>query len=133
MKMNRLSLAAAILLAAVAVAGCGGGNDDEAGEQFTPFDITPDSLTLTAPDGSPDGVCGVAGGFLVLISGGSAPYRIVNLFPDYVTVDKTTVAHRGETFTVGFTGGCLDPGSVVVIDAVGRELTLTLTNEPAQN
>lgn len=128
MKTNRLSLSAAVLLAALVAAGCGGGNDDEAGEQFTPFGITPDDIGVTGPPGA----CGVGGNFEVLVSGGSAPYRIVNTVPDYVTVDRTTVAHRGETFTVSFLGGCLDPGTIVVIDAVGREVTLTLTNEEGE-
>jgi hypothetical protein len=128
MKTNRLSLSAAVLLAAFAAAGCGGGNDDEAGEQFTPFGITPDSIGVTGPAGA----CATGFGGDVLVSGGSAPYRVVNLVPDFVTVDKTTVAHRGETFSVTFIAGCLDPGTIVVIDAVGREVTLTLTNEEGE-
>lgn len=128
MKTNRLSLVAAAWLAALAVSGCGGGNDDEAGEQFTPFGITPDSIGVTGPPGA----CAQGFGGDVLVSGGSAPYRVVNLVPDFVSVDKTTVAHRGETFSVTFTNGCLDPGTIVVIDAVGREVTLTLTNEEGE-
>ena len=110
------------------VAACGGGNDDEAGEQFTEFGITPDDITLTGPPGS----CGAGGNFIILVSGGSAPYRVVNLAPDVLTIDRTEVAHRSETFTVNFVGGCADSVSVQVIDATGKEVTLTATNEEGE-
>ena len=127
MNTKRIQVGLSALLLAVGLAACGGSGDDEAGSN-TQFSIVPDNMTLTGPPGA----CGVGGDTLVLVSGGVAPYRIVNLVPAYVTVNKTEVANRDETFMVSFLGGCLDPGQVVVIDSLNRQVVLTLTNKEGE-
>jgi len=136
MKSIPLTLAAAVASAALLIA-CGGGGDDKAGSP-TAFSIVPDEIGLSVPDGNPDGLpqgtcystSGGAGG-RVYVYGGAAPYRIDNTSPDYVTVDRTTVAHRGDFFLVDFTGGCTDSAIIVIVDALDNQVQLKLTNEGA--
>ncbi len=89
------SLALACLLFAAALAACGGGGDDDAGSQTT-FSVQPDTVTFT----STTTVCAGGGNQDVYVYGGTAPYRIDNTVPDYVTVDKNQVDSRGGHFTV---------------------------------
>jgi hypothetical protein len=126
LKMKRIpfkALAAAIACTTL-LASCGGGDDDDAGS-ITPFGVTPDSIDVTGPN---DTSCGAGFGGDVLVSGGTAPYRVVNLIPGYVSVDRTTVDDRNKTFAVTFSGLCFEEGQVVVIDALDRQVTLTLSN-----
>jgi hypothetical protein len=106
------------------LASCGGGGADEAGSPTT-FSIIPNSIKVTGPVG----FCAAGTVGSVFVYGGAAPYRIDNTVPAYVTIDKGEVAHPGESFSVTFLGGCLDPGNVVVKDRLGKVVTLTLTNE----
>jgi len=123
-----MKLASLILLCAVVTSSCGGGNDDESGSP-TALSLVPNSITLTGPA---PGVCGAGTVGLVVVSGGVAPYRVINTVPAYISVDKTEVAHRNESFTVTFLGGCIDPGNVVVIDSLDHQVVLTVTNQEGE-
>jgi hypothetical protein len=123
MKIQPLSLAA--VLAAAVVAGCGGGGDDNAGS-VTPLSVVPSDLSITGPKDACAG--GPLSSSQVYVYGGAAPYRIDNPFPNYVTIDRTHVDSRGGYFTITFTGGCIDPGSIVVVDALDKQVTLTVHN-----
>ena len=128
----------AALGAAALVGGCGGGGggDDTAGSP-TAFSVVPSEITLSVPEGNPGGLpegrcygtTGGAGG-RIFVYGGAAPYRIDNTSPAYVVVDRTTVAHRGDFFQVDFTGNCTSSAILVIVDALDRQVHVTLVNEP---
>ncbi|MES2099604.1 MAG: hypothetical protein V4569_07270 [Pseudomonadota bacterium] len=122
-----------------ALAGCGGGGDDEAGS-LTAFSLSASTLTLSG---------GCVGGYVadVYVYGGAAPYRLDNTFPDAIKVSNmpvpvdpaipafedvtttTEVAHRGDRFSVWFKPGmCFSPGVVVVVDKNDRQVSLTLNH-----
>lgn len=126
---SRNALLALIVLVG-SLAACGGGGDDEAGS-LTVFSVVPSSLTVTAATGAPAGVCG--SGFVgeVFVYGGAAPYRLDNTAPDAVTLNKSQVGDRGGSFTVTFTGVCVSPVTIVVVDKLDKQVTLTLNNKPA--
>jgi hypothetical protein len=134
--MKKYSLRALWLSAIAAVlTSCGGsGTTDESGSP-TAFRIVPDTVGVTGappPVGAPSGTkgtCAVGGTTEVFVFGGTAPYRIDNTVPLYVRLNKTTLQAKGESFTVTFLGGCLDPGQVVVVDHLDRQVVLTLTNK----
>ena len=123
MKLTSFSTAGAVAASVVLVAACGGGGDDEAGS-LTTFSVVPSSITATGPTGA----CAVGASSEVFVYGGAAPYRIDNTVPGYVSVNKTQVDQRGGSFTVTFSGGCLAPGQIVVVDKLDRQVTLTLNN-----
>lgn len=124
MNMTLLKTPTALLACVAVLAACGGGGDDNAGS-LTEFSVSPNEVTVTN-----DASCASAAGTqaVILVSGGAAPYHVHNSFPTAISIDKTTVDSRGGTFTVTFQGPCVDPATVVVTDANGRQATLTLTN-----
>lgn len=138
MKLNPLTLALAAAASTVLVlAACGGGDDDEAGSP-TALSVVPASITNSVPEGNPNnipvGECASdlgSNGSRVFVYGGVAPYRLDNTQPDYVVLDRTTVSNRGDYFTAWFTTGCIDPAIIVVVDALDRQVQLTMVNEPA--
>jgi hypothetical protein len=108
------------------VAGCGGGGDAEAGSP-TAFSVQPSKLTVTS---SSTTAC--YSGFVgtVFVYGGAAPYRLDNTAPDSVTLSTNTVADRGGSFTVSYTGAsCFDPALIVVVDKLDNVVTLSLTSK----
>lgn len=112
-----------VSLGLAVLAGCGGG-DDQAGS-LTPLSVVPDDFAVTAPGvGCP--AYSTPAHTTIFVYGGTAPYRLANTVPAWISLDKGQVDHRGESFTVSFTGGCLDPGHIVVIDANDRQVTVTL-------
>lgn len=130
MKMLPLSAKLAAAICSAVLISCGGGGDDEAGS-LTPFSVVPSTLTFTAAVGSPPGVCPAGFGAEVFIYGGAAPYRLNNSAPDAVILNKSQVGDRGGSFTVTFTGQCVDPASVVIVDKNDRQVILTLTSKSA--
>jgi hypothetical protein len=122
---NSLALALALSTLLLATA-CGGGDDDEAGS-LTPLSVVPSDITVTGPAGFCPGA-GTIG--KVFIYGGTAPYRIDNTNPDFVTTDKSSVGDRGGSFTVTSLGqGCLDTGPIVVRDKNERQVIVTISLE----
>lgn len=139
MKLRSLNATVPLMALLGALAGCGGGGDDEAGS-LTPFSLSASTLTLSG---------GCVGGYVadVYVYGGAAPYRLDNTFPDVIKVSNmpapvdpavqpafenvtatTEVAHRGDRFSVWFKAGtCFSPGVVVVVDKNDKQVSLTLT------
>lgn len=130
MKLTSLQAAVPVIVLVASLAACGGGGDDEAGS-LTVFSVAPSTLTVTAATGTPQGVCaaGFAGEFFVY--GGTAPYRLDNTAPEAMTLNKSQVGDRGGSFTVTFTGACISPAIIVIVDSLDKQVTLTLNNKPA--
>lgn len=124
MKTIRRSTLALAFIAATVVSACGGGGDDQAGS-VTAFSVVPSEVKVTGPTGA----CAAGATARIYVYGGVAPYRIDNPFPTHIGLDRTRVDNRGDFFTVTFLGGCVDPATVVIVDAVDKQVTLTLINE----
>jgi len=126
-KRNAGSVAVASLLGAVGVlVACGGGGDDDAGSVAT-FSIQPTTVTFTVPTDA-SGVCFGGASQDVFVYGGTAPYRVDNTVPDYVSVNTTQVDSRGGHFTVTTNGGCLKNGTIVVVDKLDHQVVFTVNN-----
>lgn len=110
------------------MAGCGGGNDNEAGG-LTAFNVVPTALTLTGPD---ENTCGIGYAGRVYVVGGSGPYRVLNVGAgapgnEYIVISRTTLDRPGDYFEVTLLG-CMTSIPVAVIDQQGRQVTLSLTS-----
>jgi len=123
------SLTVASLLFAGVLAACGGGGDDQAGS-VTAFSVQPATVTFTAPSTAASGVCVGGGTQDVFVYGGAAPYRIDNTVPDYVDVDKAQVGDRGGSFRLTTRAGCLENGTIVIVDKLDKQVTFTVNNKP---
>lgn len=123
MKTTRVNAAVILLASAGLLAGCGGGGDDHAGS-LTEFSVQPADISVSGGIGA----CAVGATANVFVYGGTAPYRIDNPFPTHISVNKTRVDSRGGSFSITFLGGCIDPGSIIVVDALDRQVTLTVHN-----
>jgi len=126
MKQISLSRSFPVITLVCLLASCGGGSDDEAGSP-TAFSVVPSTLTVTS---SSTTAC--YAGFVgeIFVYGGAAPYRLDNTAPDSVVLSTTTVDHRGGSFTVSYTGAaCFDPATIVVVDALDKQVTLSLTSK----
>ena len=123
MKTIRIAAATVALAASGLLASCGGGGDDHAGS-VTPLSVQPTDVGVTGPVG----FCAAGATANIFVYGGTAPYRIDNPFPTHISVDKTRVDHRGDSFTITFLGGCIDPGTVIIVDALDAQVTLTVHN-----
>lgn len=122
-KSNAGSLTLASLLFVAALAACGGGGDDDAGSP-TALSVQPDTVTFT----SDSTACAGGGRQDVYVYGGTAPYRIDNTIPDYVSVDKSQVDSRGGHFTVTVGAACIKNGTIVVVDKLDNQVVFTVNN-----
>ena len=114
------------------LASCGGGGDI-AGDS-TEFSVSPKDVKLTVVSAT-KGDCSSASSSaatVFTIIGGQAPFRIVNAFPDGLTVDKTEVSGKDPKFSVKPRGGCGDPFIVTVLDYHSRVVTVEYTVESEQ-
>ena len=107
---------------ALVLASCGGGGD-VAGDQST-FMLSPKDINLGCPpDENPT---------YVTIIGGQPPYRIINSWPDAMTVDKTEATGKDPIFTVTATGtSCVAPGTITVLDYHSKTVALTVNMKAA--
>lgn len=132
MKSRALKLTVSVLAAMSMLSACGGGEDDEAGGP-TPLSITPETLTITgptAPTGFP-ATCPLqdtTNAVVVFIYGGAAPYRLDNSSPQDIVLDKSSVAHPGQSFTVTAKQGCYENSTVTVLDSLNNRVTFTLSS-----
>lgn len=120
------------LVSVFTLASCGGGGDI-AGDS-TEFTVSPKEVTLTVVSpvkGDCSGAASSAATVFTII-GGQAPFRIVNAFPDGLTVDKTEVSGKDPKFSARPRGGCGDPFIVTVLDYHSRIVTVEYTVESEQ-
>jgi len=137
--MKRSTVRFLLSVASVAaLASCGGGGDESGSP--TAFSIVPDTFTIEGDPPAPGspagtkGTCAVGGPAVeVFVYGGTAPFRIDNTLPAYVSINKQTVQHKGESFSLTFLGGCFDAGKIAVVDSLDNQVVLTLTNKPGEN
>ena len=132
---TRAALPMALMVALITtLSGCGGGGDAAAGSP-TVLSVAPNTMTLTAATpangGPPAGQCVAAPAGEFFIYGGTAPYRIDNTVPTAMVLNRTTVSDRGGSFTVTFTGVCISPATLVVVDQLDKQVTITLNNKPS--
>ena len=130
MKSVLLTAVVPALASLALLGGCGGGDSDLSGSPTT-FTTVPATMgfTVKAIANAVNQPCGVGVVGDVYIYGGAPPYRIDNNFPTSISLNRTVVSDFGGSFTVSFVGGgCLDPGSVTVLDSLNRIVTVTLTN-----
>jgi hypothetical protein len=119
---NSARSAALAIAATIVLSACGGGGN----ESGPPDEVVLSQTTLTVK-GTKD-ACALGGGVQVFVFGGTPPYKLSNSLPDYIILDRTEVAISGESFTVGFTGLCIDNMPVVIEDRMGRLATLSVNN-----
>ena len=142
MKHKKSYATFALAALVVALASCGGGGDDQAGSP-TALGVQPADKTLTALAQSAGGpIAGqCSGGYAgdVVVTGGAAPYRLINTSPERVLLHRSasdftpvsTVDDRNGLFSVSFGGGCFDPALVIVADKLDKQVVLTLHNKPS--
>lgn len=138
MKLTKSHATLTLLTLVAALASCGGGGDEEAGSP-TAFGVQPVEKTQTAVAPTPANQC--APGYVgdVVVSGGAAPYRLINPSPDRVLLHRSSidftevnsVGDRNGTFSVTFGASCFDPTLVVVVDKLDNQVFLTLRNKPS--
>lgn len=130
-----MGMSAGLLL----LSACGGSSDDGAG-QLSTYQVQPDDMSLasgtTDCPGTDPAVGPVkAGEFLVI--GGTAPYTVYTAFPDRIFFGphlasapthqgSYVISNRNGQVSV-FVSGCLDPGSVTVLDDQQRVVNVTVT------
>lgn len=125
--MNTKALKSSIALAVLigGLTACGGGDDDQAG-QLSPFSVSPTEVELTWPGTT----CGStkAGDFVII--GGTAPYTLYSSFTELITMSTPVVNDRNTQFTA-YISGCFDPGTITILDAQGRTLTVEIASKAA--
>ncbi len=127
---NRPLQTLAVFSVAALVAGCGVGNDQDAGS-LTEFNVVPTGITLTGPNAT---TCGTGYAGRVYVFGGNGPYVVKNTgagaldgsAPAYIEVSRTTLTRSGDFFEVTLLG-CMDQVPIVVVDQQGRQATVSLT------
>ena len=133
MKQMKMPAAIPLITLVASLAACGGGGDD-AGSPVA-FSTVPTTLTVTAPtaaNGGPAaGKCVAAFAGEIFVYGGAAPYRLDNTVPDAIVLNKTTVSDRGGSFTATFTGVCITPATIVVVDKLNNNVIVTFNNRPS--
>jgi hypothetical protein len=119
--------AALSLCLAVLLASCGGG-----GNESGPADSLLASPTGVSVEGPPN-ACFSGPGPKVFIFGGQPPYKLSNSAPLAMTLDKTELSNSGDGFTLTFVNGCLESLPITVEDAMGRVLSVPISNVKGSN
>lgn len=124
--MNWLKLVGVFGVVTV-LASCGGGGDvaGDTDEFFTNPAEFKWGVSSCAPEDS------YGNEVLVTIVGGTPPYRIHNSLPKYLSVDRTVATGKDPVFKITTLGGCLDPGTITVLDYHSRTTTIEVTVEVA--
>ncbi len=93
--------------------------------QQTALSVLPPDATITAPDNT-----GCINGFSVVytVFGGTPPYSASSSIPNGVTILNGVNIPYGGAFTALTTGLCVNPATIVIVDATGQTTTATLHN-----
>lgn len=124
--MKKLSLLSRVLTVSAlsfAVVACGGGGD--VAEDTEEFFTSPAEKTWQVR--SCDRSAGNEAIFTIV--GGTPPYRIHNSLPRALSVDRVEVSGKDPKFKVTTLGGCLDPGTITVLDYHSRSTVVEITVE----
>jgi len=114
----------------VALSGCGGGDDAEAGGPVD-LNVVPTEVKLSAPVGTPADTC-LPGdsATIVYINGGAAPYTVQSTDAS-VAVSKSVVNEKGGSFTVAVLDPvCLTNIQILIKDKLNKQVNVTVSNEP---
>ena len=89
--------------------------------------VIPATATIVGPDTA---TC--TSGFRVdyYVYGGTPPYHVAATFPAGVTLVNSVVASPGGFFEAVTNGTCVNPLTFTIVDAVGRQVTSQLINQP---
>jgi hypothetical protein len=130
-------------LVAFGLLGCGGGENEEGARDA--FSVTPASVTLNWPQDTdpltpPDCPAGYAG--RPFVNGGAAPYTIQNTNPTALLVVRPGAnpnvdpalgrLDAGGAFDVYTFAGCFENLSINIVDALGRQVVLSVSSQPAE-
>jgi hypothetical protein len=88
----------------------------------------PSNVGVTGPNST---ACATGAAFDIYVYGGRAPYTVRNPWTDILTVTGAPVINNGGRFTVTTTGRvCTQAAGVnlIIVDATGREITITIIN-----
>ncbi len=120
----------AALSVATFAAGCGVGNDQDAGS-LTNFNVVPTEITLTGPNST---TCGTGYAGRVYVFGGDGPYVVKNTGgapagggTGFVQVSRTSLSRSGDFFEVTLLG-CMENVQVAVVDQKGRQASVSLNS-----
>jgi len=114
----------------VALGGCGGGDDAEAGGPVE-FNAVPEKINLSAPVGTPADTC-VEGtsATIVYINGGVAPYTVQSTHVS-VAVSTSVVNDRGGSFTISILDPlCMTDVPILIKDKLNNQVSVTVSNGP---
>jgi predicted small lipoprotein YifL len=122
--MNRSACIAALC---ASLAGCGGG-----GNESGPPDALLASPTAVTVSGAPGSqTCYTGTGPTVFVYGGQPPYKLSNSAPPAMTLDKAVLNNSGDGVVITFINGvCLSTIPITVEDAMGRVLSIGVSNTP---
>jgi hypothetical protein len=112
--------------ALAALAACGGGGN-ESGDPEMLF-VSPAGVVVTGPAGA----CAVGSGPVIHVYGGQPPYDLDNSLPDGMVLSRTRLQNSGESFTITFTGVCMEGMPITIEDDMGRLTTVTVTNREGE-
>ena len=89
--------------------------------------VIPATATILGPDTA---TC--TSGFRVdyYVYGGTPPYHVAATFPAGVTLVNSVVTSPGGFFEAVTNGTCVNPLTFTIVDAVGRQVTSQLINQP---
>jgi hypothetical protein len=125
MKTKALKCAVVFSMLVGGLTACGGGDDDQAGQK-SEFQVSPAEVEIEW-DGA---TCGStkAGDFVII--GGTAPYTLYSSFTELITMSTPVVNDRNTQFTA-YISGCFDPGTITILDAQGRTITVEIASTAA--
>jgi len=89
--------------------------------------VVPATATITGADTA---TCSTGFRIDYFIYGGTPPYHVSSTFPASVTLVNTIVAAAGGFFEAITNGSCVNPLTFTIVDAVGRQVTAQLINQP---
>ena len=120
----KLRVLVSTALAVALIAGCGGGGGEAGGPES--LSLTIDERTIPYPDA---GCTGPSRFLTVYISGGRAPFTLLDPYPgeNILQFDLTNLSNR--SFRFRHLSGCFDSIPIVLKDAAGNTAQILFTAE----